>query len=110
MKPNPIPVIAAVLLLSFTLSAQIISPQRVDDSRYTLLLKSGAFIPEKNIIAEKLDQFNRTAVRSTEKSFAVIQFEQIPTNEEKEQLQQSGIELLEYIQCLNLLHQDIYIP
>ena len=97
MKPNPIPVIAAVLLLSLKLSAQTIPPQRADDSRYTLLLKSGAFIPEKNIIAEKLDQFNRTAVRSTEKSFAVIQFEQIPTNEEKEQLQQSGIQLLDYI-------------
>ena len=71
MKPNPIPVIAVLLLLSCSLAAQ-------DDSRYSLLLKSGSFIPEKNITAEKLDQFSRTAARTTGINFAIIQFEQIP--------------------------------
>jgi hypothetical protein len=90
MRPNPIPVIAAMLLLSLSLTAQ-------DDSRYNLLLKSGAFIPEKNITTEKLDLFNRKAARTTGKAFAIIQFEHIPTTIEKKQLQEAGIELLDYI-------------
>src|SRR5258706_4980675 len=90
MKPNPIPVIAALLLLSVSLAAQA-------DPRYNLLLKSGAFIPEKNITAEKLDQFNRTASRTSGQTFAIIQFEQIPGTNERRQLSQQGIELLDYI-------------
>ena len=90
MKSNPIPVIAALLLFSLTMAGQT-------DSRYTLLLKSGAFIPQKNITADKLEIFNREAIRETGKTFAVIQFENIPTSGEKKQLQEAGIELLEYI-------------
>lgn len=90
MRPNPIPVIAAMLFLSLSLTAQ-------DDSRYNLLLKSGTYIPEKNIIAEKLYQFNRTASRTSGKTFAIIQFEQIPSEQQREQLSQQGIELLDYI-------------
>ena len=88
MKPNPIPVIAALLLLSLSLAGQ-------DDQRYTLQLKSGAFIPEKNITAGKLDQFNSAASRTSGKTFAIIQFEQIPSPQQKEQLSQQGIELLD---------------
>lgn len=91
MRPNPIPVIAALLLLfSLSLAAQ-------NDSRYNLLLKSGAFIPQKNITTDKINQFNRDANRATGKIFAVLQFENIPTEAERKQLQQAGIELLEYI-------------
>jgi hypothetical protein len=90
MRPNPIPVIAAMLFLSMSLTAQ-------DDSRYNLLLKSGTFIPEKNITAEKLVEFNRTASRTSGKTFAIIQFEQIPGTNERLQLSQQGIELLDYI-------------
>ena len=91
MRPNPIPLIAAFLVLfSRSLSAQ-------DDSRYNLLLKSGAFIPHKNITDDKLNQFNRKAIRATGKTFAVIQFEHIPAVSEKKQLLEAGIELLEYI-------------
>jgi Subtilase family/Secretion system C-terminal sorting domain len=90
MKPNPIPVIAALLLFSLSLAAQ-------DNTRYNLLLKSGSFIPEKNITVDKLDQFNRKMIRTDEKTFAIIQFEQIPTLDERKQLLRSGIELLDYI-------------
>ena len=90
MKSNPIPFIAALLLLSFSVSAQ-------DDSRYKLSLNSGAFIPEKNITTDKITQYNRTASKASGKSFAVIQFENIPTEAEKKQLQAAGIDLLEYI-------------
>ncbi len=89
MRFNPIP-LTICLLVSFSLLAQ-------DNSRYNLLLKSGKFIPEKNITSEQLDQFNRNAVKNAEKTFAIIQFEQLPTENEKQQLKQSGIELLDYI-------------
>ena len=85
MKPNPIPVIAACLLLSFSAAAQ-------DDSQYKLYLKAGSFIPVKNITAEKLDQFNRSTTRADGKTFAIIQFEQIPSDADRKQLQQSGVE------------------
>ena len=97
MKPNPIPVIAALLLLSFSLAAQDQKNSSVDNKRFKLLLKSGSFIPAKNIFFDKLDQFNRKAFREQEKTFAVIQFETIPTTEERNQLQHAGIELLDYI-------------
>ncbi|MBK5271316.1 MAG: peptidase S8/S53 subtilisin kexin sedolisin, partial [Bacteroidia bacterium] len=97
MKPNPIPMIAAMLLISISLAAQIRKDPSDDDSRFTLLLKSGSFIPEKNILFDKLDQFNHKAFREKGKTFAVIQFEAIPTIEERNQLQRSGIELLDYI-------------
>jgi hypothetical protein len=90
MKPNPIPVIAAMLLLSLSSAGQ-------NDYRFNLLLKSGDFIPEKNITAEKLDQFNRTAARTSGQSFAIIQFEQIPSQQQRELLSQQGVVLLDYI-------------
>lgn len=90
MRSNPIPVIASLLLLSLSSIGQ-------DDSRFNLLLKSGNIIPEKNITTEKIDQFNKTASRVSGKTFAIIQFEKIPSHEERQQLSQHGIELLEYI-------------
>ncbi len=90
MRPNPIPLITICLLVSFSLLAQ-------DDSRYDLLLRSGTLSPEKNISTGKLDQFNRTASRTSGKTFAVIQFEYLPTTSEKQQLSAAGVELLDYI-------------
>ncbi|MCY7311611.1 MAG: hypothetical protein LH619_12590, partial [Chitinophagaceae bacterium] len=65
MKPNPIPLITICLLVGFSSLAQ-------DGNRYNLLLKTGTIIPEKNITAEKLNQFNRNATRTGEKTFAII--------------------------------------
>src|ERR1051325_9193742 len=90
MKSNPIPLIAVLLLWTYSLCAQ-------DDLRYTIQLKSGSFIPPKNITTTNLNEFNRRAVRSDEKTFALIQFENIPSEAEKQHLKLAGIELLEYI-------------
>lgn len=90
MRQNPIPLIAALLCLSFALQAQ-------DDQRYTLRLNSGAFIPEKNITKDQLAAFSNNAAKASGKTFAVIQFEQLPTEEQKHQLSNNGIELLDYI-------------
>ena len=97
MRSNPIPLLALLLLFSLFSAGQS-SSQQEKNSRYSLRLKSGSFIPQKNITADKLEQFNPAlAARSGGKIFAVLQFENIPTPEEKKQLQQAGIELLEYI-------------
>jgi hypothetical protein len=93
MKFNPIPLITICLLVSFSLSAQ----QSPDDSRYRLQLQSGSFIPEKNIVPDKLKTIDQRAVAVNGKSFAILQFENIPNEAQRRQLQQNGIELLEYI-------------
>ncbi len=90
MRPNPIPLIAAWLLLSFCAIAQT-------DHRYDLLLNSGTVSPVKNITPGQIEQFNKTSSRASGKSFAVIQFEQVPGLAERALLSQQGIELLEYI-------------
>lgn len=90
MRPNPIPVIAALLLISLYSVAQ-------NDPSYDLLLKSGTVSPEKNITTNRIEQFNNTISKAGGKSFAIIQFEQIPGEYERQQLSQQGIELLDYI-------------
>jgi len=90
MRSNPIPLITICLLITFCAQAQ-------DDTRYNLLLKSGTITPSKNITPEKLSQFNRSAARTAEKTFAILQFEQLPDEAAKQELKRSGIELLDYI-------------
>ncbi|MBI5373283.1 MAG: S8 family serine peptidase [Sphingobacteriales bacterium] len=90
MRFYPIPLIAAWLLMAIPSRAQ-------DDSRYALLLKSGSFTPSKNITEAGIGLFNSRAAPSAGKSFAILQFEQLPTLSEKQQLLQEGIELLDYV-------------
>lgn len=90
MRLNPIPLIAVLSLICITTGAQQKEP-------YSLLLNSGAFVPPKNITVEKIDSINRIASRIRQKSFAIIQFETLPTDEKRRQLSQSGIELLDYV-------------
>jgi hypothetical protein len=97
MRFNPIPLITICLLVSFSPSAQTPNSQPENNSRYNLLLKSGIIIPEINITPEKINEFNSTLSRSTDKSFVIIQFNRIPNQSERHQLLQSGIELLDYV-------------
>lgn len=90
MKLNPIPLMAAFTFLGFIANAQRQEP-------YRLLLNSGSFIPQKNITSGKIDSLNKKFFRVAGKSFVIIQFENIPTDEERKQLQQAGIELLDYV-------------
>lgn len=90
MKPNPLPLIAALFLFSLNAFSQ-------KDSSYTLLLKSGPVTPQKNISAAFLDQFNRNMQWVDGQSFAVIQFDDLPAETERQKLLQAGIELLDYI-------------
>ena len=97
MKFNPVPLMAVLLLYSYAGSAQVVPSQREDENRYRLSLKSGSFIPSKNITDTSIARLNKQAMRPGGKSFVVIQFEKIPTETEKLVLKQEGIELLDYI-------------
>src|SRR6185369_3851998 len=90
MRIHPVPLIAAFLLFSFYAFSQ-------KDSDYNLLLKSGSTPTQKNISTDLVKQFNQKTTRVDGIAFTVIQFEHIPTANERQQLLQSGIELLDYI-------------
>ncbi len=90
MRFNPIPLIAAVLLVPLSLAAQ-------DQNPYSLLLRSGSLTPSPNITPDHINDFNRKSSRTDGKTFAVLQFEQLPTEQQKRELKQQGIELLDYI-------------
>jgi hypothetical protein len=90
MKSNPIPLISTFLLLSFHGLSQ-------NDSVYRLLLKTGSFIPKKNIDSNFTKEYNQKALRVEGQSFAIIQFEHIPGIIEQQQLLKSGITLVDYI-------------
>ena len=74
MRFNPVPLMAVLLLYSYAGSAQVVPTQREDESRYSLALKSGSFIPSKNISDTSIQAFNTTAMRPGGKTFLVIQF------------------------------------
>src|SRR4029079_7780018 len=57
----------------------------------------GSFVPQKNINPDFMKEFNGRSSRFEGRSFAIIQFEQIPTADERQQLLNAGISLLDYI-------------
>jgi hypothetical protein len=97
MKFNPIPLLTALLLAGFCLTASAQEKIAADDSRLRLQLRSGSFTPSKNITADKVSDFNRKGKPVNGTKFIIIQFESIPTDAQRIQLKQAGIELLEYI-------------
>lgn len=97
MRLNPPPLIAVLLLCSGFTFAQVIKPVQIDDNHYRLSLKSGSFIPPKNIADTTIAELNKNIFRPGAKSFVIIQFENIPSAIEKEQLKKEGIVLLDYI-------------
>lgn len=96
MKFNPIPLIASLLLV-YSSFGQVRNDSIGDDARYRLSLKSGSFIPQKNIAEARVSDVNQKAFRTNGKYFVIIQFENIPAEKEREQLKQAGIDLLDYI-------------
>ena len=83
-----------LLIVLVAVSFHALSQQ---DSAYRLFLKTGSFIPQKNINPDFAQEFNRRISRIEGRSFAIIQFEHIPTAEERQQLLNAGISLLDYI-------------
>jgi subtilisin family serine protease len=97
MKPNPVPVIAILLLLCSTSPAQTISVPGQEKNNHQLLFRNATFVPEKNIQQEKLNALNSKVSRNNGKGFAVMQFDELPGIAERLTLSKIGIELLEYI-------------
>ena len=90
MKNHPILLITALLLIAANSFSQ-------KDSSYKVLLRSGSYVPQKNISADFVEKFNKSVQRVNGKSFAVFQFEQIPTLSEKQELTAAGIDLMDYL-------------
>ncbi|KAA0991024.1 S8 family serine peptidase [Dyadobacter aurulentus] len=78
----------------FLLSSPCFSQQKRD---YRLMLRSGAFTPLKNIGNGPGATLRSSSALVGHKSFVIIQFEEIPGQEERDRLRAEGIELLEYI-------------
>jgi hypothetical protein len=90
MRIHPIPF---TFLLCFY---SIISFSQKDTS-VALQLRSGKVFTEKNITAEKVKAFTGRLQKVNGKSFAILQFEQLPNETKKQQLAAEGVQLLEYI-------------
>ncbi|MCF2444117.1 S8 family serine peptidase [Dyadobacter sp. CY345] len=78
------------LTISFSARAQKPEPQE-------LILKNGSFAPSNNIDPASLRALTRKLVPFKKKVFVIIQFDQIPSASQREQLQKDGIELLDYV-------------
>ena len=90
MRIHPIPFTILLCLFSiFSFSQR--------DSNSALQLRSGKFFTEKNITQENVKSFTEQLQKINGKAFAVLQFEQIPSESKKLELAASGIQLLEYI-------------
>ena len=86
--------LSQTVLLSVLISLSLSSVAQTD---YTLRLKNGNVQTQPNIKKTVLDSFNLRASHFQRKSFAIIQFESLPTEATKKLLSANGIDLLEYI-------------
>lgn len=90
MRIHPIPLITGCLIIAASAFSQ-------NETAFNLQLRSGSFIPSKNISPEVVEDLNKKAPRVNGKAFALFQFEQIPTSIQKQELIAAGVELMEYI-------------
>lgn len=73
-------------ILFLFLSAVTVNAQNTRD--YRLMLKNGSFTPEKNISINKNNNLNARLSSPGQKSFVIIQFETIPSTDEKAELKE----------------------
>jgi hypothetical protein len=83
------------LLTAFLLlCAGAVSAQK---TAFSLHFKDGLVQSATNLSAARVDSFNNHAIRFKNKTIAVLQFENLPTEALRKELSVNGIELLEYI-------------
>ena len=90
MRIHPIPFTILLCLFSHLSFSQ-------KDTGNRLQLRNGDVLTEKNITTEQVKAFSERLQKINGKSFAVLQFDQLPTETNKQQLAASGIQLLEYL-------------
>lgn len=89
MKLNRFALLTALLVLSLAVRAQ--------NKDYHLFLNTGSYLPEPNIKPSLIDSLNTKSRRVNQKTFVVLQFESLPTEEMKKALLANGIQLLDYL-------------
>ncbi len=93
MRLNPCPLIALVAFFAF--SVPVLAQGKPDPFR--VYLQNGAFTPEPGISDVSLSALSKSALRTSGRAMALMQFEQMPGKAERLLLQQNGITLLDYI-------------
>ena len=83
-----------ILLAALSFLSTITRAQKEPSPVY---LRSGTISASDNISEPVVAGFNRTALRVNDRSFALIQFYGIPSEAERKELSNTGIELLDYI-------------
>src|SRR6187431_632118 len=87
MRIHPIPFTILFCLFSiFSFSQR--------DTSFALQLRSGKIFTEKNITQENVKSFTERLQKVNGKSFAVLQFEQLPSDSRKQELAAAGVQLL----------------
>ena len=90
MRIHPIPITILLCLFSIFSFSQ-------KDTSFALQLRSGKIFTEKNITQDQVKRFTDRLQKINGKSFAILQFDQIPTEVKRQVLANAGIQLLEYI-------------
>ena len=88
MKLNRLFLLSVSLFISLSLLAQ---------AERSIKLKNDVVQLQPNIKKAFIDSFNTKVARFGTKAFAILQFENIPSEETKKLLLANGIELLEYV-------------
>jgi hypothetical protein len=88
MKLTRLPLLSSLLFFSSVAFAQ---------NNFSIAFRNGAVRPETNIRQSFIDSFNKRALRVNNKSFVVLQFEKLPTEDIRKTLSANGIELLDYV-------------
>ena len=88
MKQTRFLLLSTLLFISSTVFSQ---------NKFSISFRNGTVKPEANIRQSFVDSLNRRAVRAGNRSFVVLQFEQLPSESTRKALSANGIELLEYV-------------
>ncbi|HZH96219.1 MAG TPA: S8 family serine peptidase, partial [Flavisolibacter sp.] len=89
MNPPRLLLPGILLFISFSLSAQ--------KAGKTIWLKSGAIKAAAPLSQQSIESFNKALLTTFNKSIALVQFEELPSEKERRILSAAGIELLSYV-------------
>lgn len=78
-------------------AALVCSPVLFAQNPFSITLRTGTVTPQPNLRQSFIDSFNAKAPRVHNKAFVVLQFEKLPTEDERKELAANGIELLDYV-------------
>lgn len=87
-----------LLLLLIFLFPSIVFSQSLKEEKYKVKLKSGAFVPETtSSTGQGISNSSNLRTEAYSGSYKMVQFFEIPNQEEQRKIRVAGIELLEYV-------------